>query len=313
MLGIAGWFPAIAEQGRWTRQGLLLVPDVAWEGIALLEPNVLIESGVGRLWYRGGTPPALGYATFDPDDPIGTIAKDAGNPFLGSGAGGYANRIYCPFVTKVGSTYYLYVGDIDAAAHKVFTSSTGDPGDWTLIGTTMSKPTDCTQWGNTFAWNEGGSTWKMLVEAYNSVRAEYDIYAATSSNGTTWTLANSGNPLTTFRQASDTGAGGPEMHLINGRYEVWYHGNAAAPTGPSNIYRAHNSAAATDAWTIVTPKPALAPSGSDYEVDQVADPSIVEWAGASLMFYDADDNGAATAAIKLARFAGTLATLVAGS
>lgn len=296
--------PPIPEKGRWARQGTVLVAAATWEGLGILEPSVLYESSTFKMWYRGGglhgPTNAFGYATSSD----GLTWTKGTNPQFGNGTGGEASNVICPTVVKVGATYYLYYSRLTDNTLKVATSSDGLT--WTIQGTTMAKPAGFTYWGNTSVWNEG-ATWKMLVEAYVTAAALWKIHYATSSDGIAWTMGNSGNPLTSLSVGGMYG--GPNVQTISGVYQCWYH---AATSGnlPTDLYRAYSTDAIN--WTVVTPNPLLTHLGSAYEIDQIADPAVVEVGGTSYLFYDADDNTTDIAAIKVATFAGTLAQIVAG-
>lgn len=305
--GGAGGFTIPAERDRWVRQGAVLTATETWEGLGILEPSVIYESGF-KMWYRGGglhgPNSRVGYATSSDGLSWSKLGTSA---ILGDGAGGESNRVICPNVRKFGSTYYVYYSEIDTTVLKCAASANGTSG-FALTDTGLALPTGCLYFGNVSVWLDG-STYKALVEAYHDPSSLWKTYYATSSAiATGWSLGNSGNPLTTLSVGGMWG--GPDVQTINGRLESWYHAAVSGNT-PTDIYRAHSTDAIT--WTQIAANPVLTHTGSAFEIDQIADPCVLEVSGASYMFYDADDNGTDIAAIKLATFAGTLASLVVGS
>lgn len=304
-----GQFIRLPEQGRWVRQGAVLTAGGGWESNGILEPTVIyVGANDWRMWYRGGGLSAASQAGYATSTDGLSWTKYGSNPILGNGVGGEANRLICPYVVKVGSTFYLYYSEIDTQVLKVATSSTGFSG-FTIHSTGLSKPSGTLYFGNTVAWNEGGSTWKMLVEAYHDGDALWKTYYATSSDGLSWTLGNGGAALSTLSPGGLFAAPHPP-YLYHGLYNGWYHG-ATSGNLPTDIYRAQ-SADLID-WTQIDPNPVLTHLGTDYEIDQVADPHVIEVAGKSYMYYDADDNVTFEAAIKLATFDGSLGQLINGT
>ena len=296
----------------WTRYGTVLTGDAGWENGGVLETSVIHdpETGLWKMWYRGGgfntggTNRQLGYATSD--DGI-DWTKYAGNPVFGGGVGGESHLIYEPTVIRIDGLYRLYYAERDTPALKLATSPTGYD-SWTIVGTVMALPSGLTLWGNNYVWREGTSSWFMLIEAFNG--ALWQIYLATSANGVAFTLALSGNPLSTLQVAPGGMYGGMSMatpERIGGRYRLWYHAAAAAGNLPTPLYQASSADLIT--WTI-DGSPILSPSGTDFEIDQVADPTVIEVDGIARLYYDACDNVANTALVRLATFPGTLAEAV---
>lgn len=309
--------PPIPEKDRWVRQGAVLTATESWESTGVLEPCVLDAGGDNRkMWYRGGglhgPTEQLGYATSA--DGGMTWSKYGSNPILGSGTNGEASGLICPNVHEFGGTTYIYYSAPDSGKWKVAASSDGLP-PYTITDTGFALPSGCTFFGNQSVWLDG-STYRALVEAYHSPSTSYRIYLASSSSPASgWSDANGGNHITAELDAGNGGAGGPDVHVIDGNTHVWYQSGLVGTVPPdSDIFRAYtpNPADLTD-WTIVTPNPILTHTGTDYEIDQVADPCIIEASGRCEMYYDADDNATDIAAIKLATFDGTLSQLVNGT
>lgn len=302
---VAGTFPRLlAPSGSaWTRSASnpLLSASLSWEETEMAEPMVILENGVWKMWFTGGwTHPGTGYATST--DGI-TWTRYASNPVYGQGGSGYAFTSNCAQVTKVGSTYYLFVsgGTTTSAPFTTFKVATSTDGiAWTTQASSISLPSGKTRWGNRVVWLEG-ATWKMLQEAGPSV---WEIYYYTSSDGLTWSIQNSGNPLTTLQVAAGGMYGGPTFAQQGGLtipkraglYELWYHAAPASGLNPTNIYRATSSDLIT--WTQTGA--ALTHTGSGDEADQIGDPTVIIVGSVAYLYYDAVINASSTAKILLA-------------
>ena len=304
MLGLAGSFPRLLalDDDSWVRSGAnpLLAAVLPWEETAMQEPFVMLEDGVWKLWFTGGwTHPGMGYAT-SPDGI--TWSKHAGNPVYGQGGSGYANTSDAHHIVKVGSTYWLFTSGGTTTSnpfttYRIATSSDGIA--WTTQVSSISLPSGKTLWGNRVVWLEG-ATWHMLQEAGPS---RWEIYHYTSSDGLTWSIQNSGNPLTTLQQHASGMYGGPTMAQQggltipkrNGLYEIWYHAAAVSGNNPTNIYRATSPDLVT--WTSGD---ALIATGSGDELDQIADPCVVVVGSVAYLYYDAVINTTEVGKIMLA-------------
>ena len=293
-------FPPINTS--WARSGSnpIISPVVAWEETCVAEPFVLYD-GTWRMWYTGGwTHGAIGYATST--DGI-TWVKYASNPVYGQGASGYANIANCPTILRTGSTYWLFAsGGTDT--HTPFTTlrvaTSTDGIAWTTQASSITIPGECWAWGNREVWQEG-TTWKMLQECGGTL---WQIYLYTSPDGLVWTIGNGGAALSTLQIAANGMYGGPtfftdsrgnKMSKFGSLYHLWYHSAPGAGNLPTNIYHAKSSDLIT--WT---PNLVLTYAGSGFEVDPVADPSIVVKDGTAFLYYDGMDNGASAGHIGLA-------------
>lgn len=279
----------------WSRSGSnpILTPTIAWEETAVYEPNVIYD-GAWKMWYGGGwANPGIGYSTSA--DGI-TWTKYAGNPVLGQGGSGVAGIAVRNDVIKVGATYYCYYADANPLANlKVATSSDGIA--WTVQGTALAKNVVgwATGWANAAVWVEG-STWYMLAEGRSG--SIWEIAYATSSDGVTWALGNGGNQLTTLQVAAGGMYGGPNVFRDGATYHLWYHAAPGAGDLPTNIYHATSTDRIT--WTQTAPNPVLTYAGSGFEVDQVADASVLVVSGTAYLFYDGVNNAASQARIGVA-------------
>jgi sucrose-6-phosphate hydrolase SacC (GH32 family) len=283
----------------WTRSGSnpILSASVAWEETGNGEPRARWEGGTAwKLWYNGGwAHPGIGYATST--DGI-AWTKYASNPVYGQGGSGMAgNDGGQSFVTKTGSTYYLFTTNNDIPRVNVATSTDGIA--WTTQVSSITLPAGKTLWGNRAVWIEG-ETWKMLQEAGTS----WAIYLYTSADGLTWSIGNGGAALSTLQVAGGDNYGGPTIALVNGvhqptfasTYRIWYHDGAGAST---NIYTATSSDLIT--WTIGNGgSPVLTHTGAGFEIDQVADPSVVVVNGTAYLYYTGVDNTGTTSKIGVA-------------
>lgn len=281
----------------WTRSAAnpILSPTETWEQTAVYEPNVIYD-GTWKMWYGGGwADPGIGYATST--DGV-SWTKYGSNPVLGQGGSGVPGMAVRNNVIKVGSTYYCYYADANPLANlKVATSSDGLA--WTVQGTALAKNVVgwANGWANSTVWKEG-SNWYMLAEGHSG--SIWEIAYATSSDGIAWTLGNSGNQLTSLQVHAGGMYGGPDMHIINGTYHLWYHAAPGAGTTPTDIYHATSTDRIN--WTITPGTPVLTLLGTGFEIDQVADPNIVTFGVTSYLYYDGEDNGASAGHIGLATY-----------
>lgn len=305
------------EGDRWVRRGTVLeAADTGWATVGLLEPTVLyVGPGDWRMWYRadglhseGAAPNKIGYAT----SLDGLAWTDHGSPILGNGTGGEAHRVICPHMRLFGSTFYLYYTDIDSDQVSCATSANGISG-FTIVGDIgLSLPAGCDDFGHLEVWKEG-STYYALVDAHVTSPSYWATFLASSASPTSgWSYLNSGNQLATMRVADDGTYGAafvdPGNVSFDGHVHAWYHASPVAGNAYSDLYRAWSVDRIT--WTQVGV--ILARSGDDYEVDQVADPCVIEVDGTAYLYYDADVASSGACAIKLATFGGALSQLVSG-
>lgn len=298
-VGSSGAFtpaPAIypPTDNSWTRySGNPVLSPTGWESPWLLESTVIYEGGLFKQVYTGHsgggfTSSQFGYAT-SPDGI--TWTRDAGNPFFGLGAGGRSGPVFQPNLFKVGSTYYLFYRSPGPDFLCVATATTL-PNFTTVQTNIITNPDGQTQWNNTSIVINGG-TWYMLAEGLKG--SYYRTYLWTSSDGVTWTAGNGGAELIDLAISAGT-YGGPDLWLIHGTWHVWYH---AVPTGgvlPTNIY--HSTSADLINWA--TPNLVMSYGVQSFEVDQVADPSIVVVGGTAYLFYNGSDNTAEVGSTGLA-------------
>lgn len=298
----------------WTRGAgnPIISANEAWDENAVVEPCVLYDGSTFKMWYRGGwTTTSIGYATCTGDPTVGANWTKGSNPIIGQGAASFGGNAQQPWVTKDGSTYYVQVTGGDGNLWTA-TSATGISGfsGWTQ-GLTL--PAGVTRWGNHCSWNEGGSTWKMLLEGLLTGAGVWRIWYCTGTDGLTWTLTSAGDgslgEYTTLLVGGIGGAtGAPRIASVNGvttptyggSTHVWYHGVNGLGNLPTDLYHASTSDITVDAWTISPATPVLTHLGSGFEIDQVAGPCPLVVGQTSYVFYDGDDNTLETAGIGVA-------------
>ena len=269
----------------WNKQGIVLEP-VGDNWVIAVEPNVIYEGNpqilteeinVFKMWYREQNCVAneirICYA--ESTDGLNWI-KYLGNPVLTTG-----ERLFCPFVTKHASIYYLYVHS-DWFHKDRFYSSDGinwikDKDNTLVIGS--SGQWDGYALGNAFVWIEG-TEWKMLYEARASVSGVWKVGLATSSNGKTWSKSSS-NPVLQDAGSCSCSA----VHKIGSIYHMWFH---KSPSGhlPSDIWRAKSGNLTF--W--IQSDHSVLWRTEDYEgvgnpEGQVADPCVLEVNGITYMWY----------------------------
>lgn len=280
----------------WVRSGSnpLISPAVAWEETAVYEPTVLnIAAGDWRMWYGGGwANPGIGYATST--DGL-SWSKSGSNPVLGQGGSGVTTALRNT-VVQVGSGFRMYYADANPTGNiKVATS--GDGIAWTVVGTAL--PNSAAGWATGFQNTsvvKWGGTWWMLVDGYTG--SVFNLALATSTDGLTFTLGNSGNALTTLEVASGGTYGSPSLQRYGGVWHLWYLAVNGTGNLPTDIYHASSPDLIT--WTRSPSTPVLTHTGSTPEVDQVADPHVLIVDGTAYLYYAAMDNASEAGVVNVA-------------
>jgi len=152
-----------------------------------------------------------------------TWTKSASNPVIN------ARKAEDPYVVKVGSTYYLYAEDKEAADPeediRYWTSADGET--WADQGQII----DVTNCASPVVWKEG-ATWYMLYENYPV--GNLDINLATSADGATW-VAEATNPVMAAVDCKwgSTTLVPDDLVKIGATYYLFYHGvvNSVWKTG----------------------------------------------------------------------------------
>lgn len=293
----------------WTRSASnpIITPTVAWESTAVAEVGGFVDHGsyLTGFYSAGWGSPGLG--RFTTTDGI-TVTKDAGNPVLGQGGSGLAGNIASPRVFLHAGVLHLYASSgSPLRSTTVHYTSTDDGETWSSASLSISLASGCTLWGNAEVWIEG-STWYRLQDEFHSTF--WQVYLYTSSDGNTWSIANSGSPLSTLQVHAGDTYGGMRFALINGAitpkvgsvYELWFHAASAGATLPTDLYHATSSSfpGTPDSWTISPATPILTHLGTGFEIDQMAGPVPVLWKDQSFLYYDGDDNTHSAASIGVA-------------
>lgn len=162
-----------------------IMTPAGWEGSALCEPNVMLESGTFKMWYRGnsGSNSKIGYATSS--DGI-SWTKHGSNPIL-TVTGGVAY----PFVLKIGSIYYMYA--VKISDDKLYRWSSSDGLSWSIDNGGAAVLTGhiiC----NPSVYYDAADTpkYRMLFEVLTG--GAFKLRYAYSSDGLSWTV-DSTNPV----------------------------------------------------------------------------------------------------------------------
>ena len=220
---------------------------------------------------------------------------------IGQGLGGYAGTPQHSWVMVDGNNLYCYFADTSNQYMWVATASISAPTVWTTQGTQTSLlPSLHADNGNN-AVVKYNNTYYMFLENVLSISG-YNIYqiGVFSSSSPTGPFTTLVNPLTSLR--FNTGGqpvpalGGPWVGFESGTglFVMYMHcgawGNAVLP---SSIYRATipPSQLGTDNWTPADNGYAMMVCAGAYEIDQVADPFIVQGpSGTQYMFYEGGNN-----------------------
>src|SRR6266511_1716496 len=270
---------ASASAQQWALQPApILTATMPWERAAVFEPTVLHENGLFKMWYSGGWDQcATGYATSR--DGV-HWAKYAGNPVLPAVA--CRNTI-----VHTATGYRIFYSDgIGAARDRIWTRDSRDGIHFGPPVLALEPPAWASALANTYVWEESGR-WRMLFEG---------------RVGETWQMGYAdGDSPVTFGHVRripelDIGGhyGGAWIAPCNGGSCVYFHGGATGVL-PSDIYVSE-----TRDFRAFT-RPALVFGRTlPWQVDQVADPSVVSLEDRDLMFFDADDNPNARAVIGVA-------------
>ena len=129
-----------------------------------------------------------------------TWTKDGGNPIYQDAIRG----LWCPFVMKNGSTYYLYY--TNQANGQMDRADSADGLSWAGVHTNIVYAS----LGNRYVWIEG-ATWYMLYEWQSS--GTWRISLATSSDGLTW----HDDPASPVMLVPGGTVGGPELKKVGER------------------------------------------------------------------------------------------------
>lgn len=293
------------------KYGVVMSPDVAWEGSAIAEQNILYEGGSYKMWYRGnaGVNSKLGYATSS--DMI-TWTKYGSNPISLTMPSGKTCAYYY-YILKVSGTYYLYASVYPG--DNLYRWSSADGLSWNLDNSGNPVLETGSGWEANAICNpaviydddQPTYKWQMIYEALGSA---FQIGYAYSSDGLSWTKY-SGNPVLpaisgTWRH---TATGNPELFKHNGVYYAIYGGVSSAGLWTIGVSRSFDMIN----WDDYDFNP-LIYSTEAYEGDHCTDVGVVKNADGSLhdavglrystyLHYGADQKDIALATFKRLRLA----------
>lgn len=249
-----------------------------------------------RAWYTAGWLPAS-IRSATSNDAGRTWTKGTTN-LIGQGAGGVTGDVGHTGLVVDGSALHIIFTD-PASGNTTLRRVTSTDGGltWGNPITILTKTGwESGRWGNSACVIRSG-TWHLLYEAMDTSNV-WQMGYATSSDGITFGRQNGGNPLTSLRYGTGM-YGGPDLHLLDdGTWELFYHASTSGVL-PTRIYRATSADLIT--WAKDPAAPILDMTLA-FEVDQVADATVVTIGGERVMFYGGNDNPNATAKIGRATY-----------
>lgn len=303
---------APAHAGWRQHPGPVMIPTEAWENNVVSEPTVIFDEGRYRMWYTAGWHQSgIGYA----ESRDGVRWRKQIGPVLGQGAGGVLGVACRNSIIKHNGVYYMLFTDgvgFGGEGLRVATSSDGlawqarpgsiiPPGGWNtgIAGSHAWIDEKTGVWhvlydGRAFpTWKTGhaaGPSLEQLVADPFPLPIDLPLY---------------GGAWVDRRPATAPGiTSGSTVYLI---------GNTAAVDLPTDIYAVDT----TDFQSFSAPRLALKREQPSWQVDQVADPSIVDvpptvWeirssaspATRKLMYFSGHDNPKALSSIGVAYLEG---------
>lgn len=275
----------VTTDQQWRQHpGIVMAASQPWEGLSTQEPTVLFVKGLYRMWYMGGNDGhcSLGYA----------VSKDgirwarSSKPIMGAG-----ELFACHnSVTYTGGRFYLYYSTL--SSHGGLT----DPQIWVAVsrdGVHFGKarivlePTaESYGMANTAVWNDG-ARWLMLYDSVPEAGGLWKMHLAASSSPL-GPFRQLGGPLEGLSVGGVTGA--PSIRKVDGVYQLWYLASTATDwVLPTDVYYAES----TDLTHWTTPR-LVVKREQPWQVDQIADPSVVTVNGVTRMWFSGLDNVSAS-------------------
>lgn len=314
------WFSGVSSQAdRLTRSSgnplLVGAGGTAWDKDMAQEPVVVDESGTKSILYCGyksGAYAGIGLATASTLD--GTYTKDASNPVL-RGVSSHAGHAG---IWKEGSTYHLFYADTIAATANLRRSTSTDLETWSgdTVAIANNANAAIISWANPHIVKVG-STYHMLVEGRNAAGTKWVICHATNTaidNDGGWTFS-ANVPLPSLEYFPGKSYSHLCPVLVGNKWHGWYHSNTTGALLPSVIV--HAVSADLEHWLpdiaggIVLDHCKDGATVGGQQVDQIADPTMLESGGNTYLFYDVSGNASGTTAkISVATYTGALAAFV---
>lgn len=286
---------ARAEMVWQQRQGFVLGPSEPWEGNSVQEPTVLNVSGKLHMFYTGGFYGSclMGHATSG--DGV-NWTKD-GEPVLGGGRGGERyNACHSNVYYDRGRFWALYSNDgVPGGDHHIHAAVSIDGRNWQAFQRPVLERQG---WerpiANTFFLREPG----RVVVMYEAFTNE-DIWEMGIATGPDlWHLTRA--KVGRLKSLQRTGMyGGPWLVRQGRTYRLYFHASRVNGNLPTRIYTA--TSRNLTSWTVQ--EAPIVDLEQDWQVDQVADPSLVTWRGKRLLYFDGLDNNAQFARIGVATLA----------
>jgi len=256
------------------------------------EPTCIYENGVFKLWCTKDALPSIYYATSTDGINFGTATKVFGN-----GVGGESGYARLSYVFKNGTTYYMVYASNSANTISYATSSDGI--NWTKQGdiftitqlNSAGWAVDAGALGNLGVYFDG-SQWVMWVESKGG-SATWNLGRITSPDLVTWTIDTVWPRIAPYEK--QIGLGGPQPFLHGGKHYMIAHESMTGSLPSVPILLFSNDGLN---WGKAPANPLL--NWSDvYEVDQMADPCLIEANGKLYLYYAANNNNPGKATFKL--------------
>lgn len=302
-----------SEQEMWRKDGVVMTcstasPDQRETGWSMVqEASLLYISGTWYMYYTGNNKI---WRSTSSDGVTWTVAPTT--QVLGGGQGGEAGAVAHSGLTKIGSTYYLAYcrGGTEL---KMCTSSDG----LTFSGNTTILANPSWVYGGAMGnlqLVQDGSTYILLFDAKATANAQvWSQGLATSSSPASGFAQVQNSPLNTlagndFFATPHGHFGGGFLAKVNGVYHIWFHGSGTGDL-PSQIYHYYNPSNDFVTWLPFGYQPVVQNTDRGNEVDQVADPWLIEVNGSTYMYYECFDNANHVAKIMRCTYNGTMAQL----
>ena len=294
----------------------ILTPSQSWDSGWALEPDVLYESGLYKMWYGGCisiTECSIGYATSS--DGLAWTPY-AGNPVLTANVSSWDANLGAARVIHDGSVYRMWYAGNGPSGIKIGYAVSPDGIAWTKGGT---QPV----FSGTMAWDSGsvatpalfksGSTFIMYFSGAAAGTYDYSTGLATSTDGVNWT-EYPGNPVMVPTEAWEGTRVHPSWFSYNASgYSLYY--TAGTPGTPAMIGHATSPDGVT--WTKDPQNPVLTPGApASWDGWSVAHPCVVDVGGQPRMYFSGYYQNGSTLILQIGYATwtpGGLAYLSAGS